>query len=50
MGSYFLRGGTTLYEKIPASTSKSGNIKKKKKTFIKNGKNKNVVVLNGCKT
>jgi len=24
--------------------------KKKKKTFIKKGKNKNVVVLNGCKT
>jgi hypothetical protein len=52
MGSYFLRGGTTLYEKIPASTSKFGNTKKKKKkkTFIKKGKNKNVVVLNGCKT
>jgi hypothetical protein len=49
MGSYFLRGGTTLYEKIPASTSKFGNTKKKK-TFIKKGKNKNVVVLNGCKT
>jgi len=31
MGSYFLRGGTTLYEKIPASTSKFGNTKKKKK-------------------
>jgi hypothetical protein len=30
MGSYFLRGGTTLYEKIPASTSKFGNKKKKK--------------------
>jgi hypothetical protein len=52
MGSYFLRGGTTLYEKIPASTSNFGNTKKKKKkkTFIKKGKNKNVVVLNGCKT
>jgi len=51
MGSYFLRGGTTLYEKIPASTSKFGNTKKKKKkTFIKKGKNKNVVVLYGCKT
>jgi hypothetical protein len=47
---YFLIGGTNLYEKIPASTSKFGNTKKKKKTFIKKGKNKNVVVLNGCKT
>jgi hypothetical protein len=38
MGSYFLRGGTTLYEKIPASTSKFGNTKKKKKLSLRKEK------------